>query len=73
VCADDGAGKQLYAGLLSTRRTFRGRRVRLNVGLGPSTRITVNGRPLTLATSPAGVDLTRTTRRPLALGSRPSC
>ena len=49
------------------------RRVRLNVGLGPSTRITVNGRPLALATSPAGVDITRTSRRPLALGSRPSC
>jgi hypothetical protein len=72
LCADDGAGKILFNGTLSSPRTFKGRRVRLNVGLA-STKVTINGRPYTLTGSPAGVDITRKGASPLALGSRPAC
>jgi hypothetical protein len=45
--------------------------VRLNIGLA-STRVTVNGTPVTLSGSPAGLDVTRKGgARALALGQRP--
>ncbi len=70
LCVDDGAGRQLFNGTLSTSRTFKGRRVRLNVGLA-STRVTIDGKPYALSGSPAGVDITRTGAVPLPLGNRP--
>ena len=50
----EGDGKELFNGTLSGARTFRGRVVRLNVGLGPSTRVTANGRAVPLTASPTG-------------------
>ena len=42
LCVDRGPGTNpLFGGTLSGRRTFRGRRIRLNVGLS-STRVVVN-------------------------------
>jgi hypothetical protein len=73
LCAKDGEGRVLFAGTLSAPRRFRARRVRLNVGLGPTTRVTVNGRPLVLGGSPAGYDITRSRRVPLGTGARPEC
>jgi hypothetical protein len=70
LCADDGAGRQLFSGTLSGRRTFRARRVRLNIGLA-STTVRVNGKPVALEGSPAGVDITRSGTRTLPLGQRP--
>ena len=40
----EGDGKQLFNGTLTGARTFRARVVRLNIGLGPSTRVTANGK-----------------------------
>jgi hypothetical protein len=71
LCVDDGAGHQLFGGTLSGKKTFKGRRVRLNVGLA-STQITVNGNPVRLDGSPAGLDVTRKGgARQLPLGQRP--
>jgi hypothetical protein len=70
LCAEDGTGKQLYAGTLSGRQTFRATRVKLNVGLG-STVVTLNGRPVQLDGSPAGVDISASGAKSLPLGQRP--
>jgi hypothetical protein len=67
----EGDGKQLFDGTLSGSRTFRGRVVRLNVGLGPSTRVTANGKAVPLTASPTGLELTPKRRAFLPLGSRP--
>jgi hypothetical protein len=70
VCADDGAGHQLFSGILSDARVFRGRHIRLNIGLA-STRVKVNGKVVALDGSPAGLDITPRGARPLPLGQRP--
>jgi hypothetical protein len=67
----DGDGKQLFNGTLTGARTFRGRVVRLNVGLGPSTRVTANGKVVPLTASPTGIELTPKKQTFLPLGSRP--
>ena len=67
----EGDGKQLFNGTLTGARTFRGRVVRLNVGLGPSTRVTANGKAVPLTASPTGLELTPKKRTFLPLGSRP--
>jgi hypothetical protein len=67
----EGDGKQLFNGTLSGARTFRGRVVRLNIGLGPSTQLTANGKAVPLTASPTGIELTPKSRRFLPLGSRP--
>lgn len=67
----EGDGKQLFNGTLSSARTFRGRVVRLNIGLGPSTRLTANGKAVPLTSSPTGVELTPKGSKVLPLGSRP--
>jgi hypothetical protein len=71
LCVDDGSGKTLFNGTLDAARTFKGRRVRLNIGLA-STTVTVNGDPVRLQGSPTGLDITRSGgAKLLALGSRP--
>jgi hypothetical protein len=45
--------------------------VRLNVGLGPSTRVTANGRRVPLTASPTGVQITPRRQTLLPLGERP--
>jgi hypothetical protein len=71
LCVDDGAGRQLFGGTLTGKQTFKGKRVRLNIGLA-STRVTVNGNPVRLDGSPAGLDVTRKGgARALPLGNRP--
>ena len=67
----EGDGKELFNGTLSGARTFRGRVVRLNIGLGPSTRLTANGKVVPLTASPTGLELTPKTRKFLPLGARP--
>lgn len=67
----EGDGKELFNGTLSGARTFRGRVVRLNVGLGPSTRVTANGKAVPLTASPTGLELTPKRRAFLPLGRRP--
>ncbi|HEY4095610.1 MAG TPA: hypothetical protein VGM33_08880 [Baekduia sp.] len=71
LCVDDGAGKQLFGGTLTGKQTFKGKRVRLNIGLA-STRVTVNGNPVRLDGSPSGLDVTRKGgARQLPSGHRP--
>jgi hypothetical protein len=67
----EGDGKELFNGTLSGARTFKGRVVRLNVGLGPSTRVTANGKAVPLTASPTGIELTPKRRTFLPLGARP--
>lgn len=71
LCVDDGSGKVLFSGTLDGKKVFKQRRVRMNVGL-KSTFITVNGNPIALTSSPAGLDITRKGgARELPLGNRP--
>jgi hypothetical protein len=67
----DGDGRRLFDGTLSGSRTFRARVVRMNVGLGPTTRVTANGRAVPLTASPTGVQITPRGRGFLPLGARP--
>ncbi|WCB94281.1 hypothetical protein DSM104299_03013 [Baekduia alba] len=71
LCVEDGKGNQLFGGTLSAKKVFKGRRIRINVGLA-STRITVNGNPVRLNGSPDGLDITRAGgAKTLPLGKRP--
>jgi hypothetical protein len=67
----DGDGRRLFNGTLSGSRTFRAREVRMNVGLGPTTRVTANGRVVPLTSSPVGIALTPKGQTLLARGTRP--
>lgn len=67
----DGDGRRLFNGTLSGTRTFRAREVRMNVGLGPTTRVTANGRAVALTSSPTGIRLTPKGQAPLPRGTRP--
>jgi cytoskeleton protein RodZ len=74
VCIDRGPGQEtIFEGSLASARTFRGRRLRMNLGR-PSARVTVNGRRVNLGTTVAavGFDFRPGRRpRPLPLGERP--
>ena len=70
LCVEDGTGRRLFDGNLAGARTFRARVVRLNVGLA-STRVVANGKPVALAGSPTGVQISRKRSAYLPLGSRP--
>jgi cytoskeletal protein RodZ len=67
----DGDGRRLFDGTLSGSRTFRAKVVRMNVGLGPSTRVTANGKAVPLTASPTGVQVTPKGQTFLPLGARP--
>jgi hypothetical protein len=67
----DGDGRRLFNGTLSGSRTFRAREVRMNVGLGPTTRVTANGRAVPLTSSPTGIRLTPKGQALLPSGTRP--
>ncbi len=73
ACIVDGAGKLLFGGTLSQRRTLKAKAMRLNIGLS-TVAVTVNGKPLRLSGSPSGY-LLRVGKAPqsLPLGARPSC
>lgn len=71
LCVDDGSGKVLFSGTLDGKKVFKEKRVRMNIGL-KSTQVTVNGNPIRLDGSPAGLDITRKGgAKALALGNRP--
>ena len=58
LCVDNGNGTTMFSGTLTGKKVFRAKRVRMNIGLA-STRITVNGNPVRIDGSPAGLDITR--------------
>jgi len=70
LCVDDGKGNNLFNGTLVGKETFKARRVRLNIGLA-TTRVTVNGKSLTISGSPSGYDITRKAVKTLPVGQRP--
>jgi hypothetical protein len=71
LCVDNGNGTTMFSGTLEGKKVFRAKRVRMNIGLA-STRVMVNGNPVRLDGSPAGLDITRKGgARSLALGQRP--
>jgi hypothetical protein len=71
LCVEDGAGNQLFGGTLSGTQTFKAKLLRLNIGLA-STAVSVNGRPVPLGGSPAGLEISRKGgTRTLPLGRRP--
>lgn len=71
VCVDRGKAPALFAGTLDKPRTFKGRRLRLNLGR-TSAKVTVNGKRVPVRGSDAvGFDFTPRSRKPLPLGQRP--
>ncbi|MDP8944019.1 MAG: helix-turn-helix domain-containing protein [Actinomycetota bacterium] len=73
VCVDAGPGRVLYEGSVASPRTFRGRRLRLNLGK-TSASVRVNGRRVNLGSgaNPVGFSFSPRGRpRPLPLGERP--
>jgi hypothetical protein len=70
LCVDHGPGTPTTETTLATPLTFKGKRVRINVGLS-SVRVTVNGKPFALAFSPSGYDIRVKNRSFLPQGQRP--
>jgi hypothetical protein len=70
LCVDHGPGTATTETTLSAPLTFRGKRVRINVGLS-SVNVTVNGKPFRLAFSPSGYDIGLKKRSFLPQGQRP--
>jgi transcriptional regulator with XRE-family HTH domain len=63
VCVDDGRGTRLFEGTISTPRSFRGKRLRINLGRS-SANLFVNGKPFsfTRTSSSVGFSFSRTGR-----------
>ena len=73
VCVDDGHGTTLFEGTISTPRSFRGKRLRVNLGRS-SANLFVNGKPFsfTRTSSSVGFSFSRTGRAtPLPPLNRP--
>ena len=73
VCVDTGGGTDVvFEGILDEARTFRGRRLRVNLGK-TSVEIRANGEPVEIeqGPNPAGFEFTPRGMRPLPLGERP--
>jgi hypothetical protein len=70
LCVDHGPGTPETETTLSAPLTFKGKRVRINVGLS-SVHVTVNGKPFALAFSPSGYDIGVKKRTFLPQGQRP--
>jgi helix-turn-helix protein len=73
VCIDTGPGTEVrFEGSLFEPQTFRGRRLRVNLG-NTSVTVTKNGEPVNVGDgpNPVGFAFTPTTTTPLPLGERP--
>jgi cytoskeletal protein RodZ len=73
VCIDTGAGTEVrFEGILTAPQTFRGRRLRANLG-NTSVAVTMNGEPVEVGDGPdpVGFDFTPRSTTPLPLGERP--
>jgi hypothetical protein len=73
VCLDRGEGTQVFfEQILTEPRTFRGRRIRANLG-NTSVQVTMNGEPVDVGSGPdpVGFVFTPGSSRPLPLGERP--
>ena len=75
LCVETGAGDVVYEGTLAAPRTFRGRRLRVNLGRRSAT-VRVNGRRVRIepGAEPVGLDLRpRRAARRLTAAQRPNC
>lgn len=73
VCVDTGPDTEIvFEGTLDSSRSFKGKRVRLNLGK-TSAKLTANGKavPLEPLPTPVGYDVTPTKVQPLEAGERP--
>jgi transcriptional regulator with XRE-family HTH domain len=73
VCIDTGEGTEIrFEGILTSPQTFRGRRLRANLG-NTSVAVTMNGRPVAVGDgpNPVGFEFTPRSTTPLPLGERP--
>ena len=73
VCIDTGAGTEVrFEGILTSPQTFRGRRLRANLG-NTSVAVTMNGEPVEVGDGPdpVGFEFTPRSTTPLPLGERP--
>ena len=73
VCVDTGDGTDvMYEGIIDAPRTFRGRRLRVNLGT-TSVEMRANGEPVEIeqGPNPAGFEFTPTGTRSLPIGERP--
>jgi hypothetical protein len=73
VCLDTGPGTDVtFEGILDSPRTFRGRRLRVNLGK-TDVQVTVNGEPVQIdpGPEPVGFAFTARSMRSLPLGERP--
>ncbi|MGH2716272.1 MAG: helix-turn-helix domain-containing protein [Thermoleophilaceae bacterium] len=73
VCIDTGAGSEIrFEGILSEPQTFRGRRLRVNLG-NTSVAVTMNGKPVDVGSGPDPVGFAFTPRSttPLPPSERP--
>jgi hypothetical protein len=73
ACLDRGAGTPvIYEGTLDAARTFRGTRLRVNLGKS-GVGVRANGKPVTIAQGPdpVGYEFTPGSTRPIPLGERP--
>ena len=73
ACVDTGVGTDVvYEGILESPRTFRGRRLRVNLGT-TSVELRANGRevPVEPGPNPAGFEFTPRGTRSLPIGERP--
>jgi cytoskeleton protein RodZ len=73
VCVDSGAGTEIrFNGIISEPQTFRGRRLRVNLGK-TDVQVTKNGKPVEIEPGPEAVGFvfTPSSTRPIPLGERP--
>jgi cytoskeleton protein RodZ len=73
VCIDTGAGTDIrFEGIITEPQTFRGRRLRVNLG-NTSVAVTRNGEPVDVGSGsePVGFAFTPRSTTPLPLGERP--
>lgn len=73
VCVDKGEGTdRLFEGTINTPRSFKGKRIRINLGR-TAVQITLNGKRFNFPQGgePAGFDFTPKGGKPLPLGQRP--
>jgi cytoskeleton protein RodZ len=73
VCVDSGAGTEIrFNGIISEPQTFRGRRLRVNLGK-TDVQVTKNGKPVAIEPGPEAVGFvfTPSSTRPIPLGERP--
>jgi cytoskeleton protein RodZ len=75
MCVDRGLGKQvLYNSTTSDPQTFKGRKLRVNLGR-TAVAVKVNGKPFTVkqVSNPVGYEFSPTGSKELAQGQRPTC